>query len=225
MINIAIDGHVGSGKSTLARGLAKKLGFNVFDTGAIYRGLACEFKEKGYKSIDENTISDFISSVEVKIFFEGDVQHVVVNGHDHTPNLRREEISMLSAQISPFPVLRDKVKDLQRHFAKEYNCIMEGRDIGTVVLPNADLKFFITASEEVRAQRRFDQVKDKPNSPSYQEILNDLRERDYKDEHRTVAPLKPAKDAIILDTSNMTLDDTINKCIEIINNKLNWYLL
>lgn len=221
MINIAIDGHVGSGKSTLARGLAKRLDFNVFDTGAIYRGLACEFKEKGYKSIDENTISDFISSVEVKIFFEGDVQHVVVNGHDHTPNLRREEISMLSAQISPFPVLRDKVKDLQRHFAKEYNCIMEGRDIGTVVLPKADVKFFITASEEVRAQRRFDQVKDKPNSPSYQEILNDLRERDYKDEHRTVAPLKPAKDAIILDTSNMTLDDTINKCIEIINNKLN----
>ena len=221
MINIAIDGHVGSGKSTLARGLAKKLGFNVFDTGAIYRGLACEFKEKGYKSIDENTISDFISSVEVKIFFEDDVQHVVVNGHDHTPNLRREEISMLSAQISPFPVLRDKVKDLQRHFAKEYNCIMEGRDIGTVVLPKADVKFFITASEEVRAQRRFAQVKDKPNSPSYQEILNDLRERDYKDEHRTVAPLKPAKDAIILDTSNMTLDDTINKCIEIINNKLN----
>lgn len=221
MINIAIDGHVGSGKSTLARGLAKKLGFNVFDTGAIYRGLACEFKEKGYKSIDENTISDFITSVEVKIFFEGDVQHVVVNGHDHTPNLRREEISMLSAQISPFPKLREKVKDLQRHFAKEYNCIMEGRDIGTVVLPNADVKFFITASEEVRAQRRFDQVKYKPNSPSYQEILNDLRERDYKDEHRTVAPLKPAKDAIILDTSNMTLDDTINKCIEIINNKLN----
>ena len=221
MINIAIDGHVGSGKSTLARGLAKKLGFNVFDTGAIYRGLACEFKEKGYKSIDENTILDFISSVEVKIFFEGDVQHVVVNGHDHTPNLRREEISMLSAQISPFPKLREKVKDLQRHFAKEYNCIMEGRDIGTVVLPNADVKFFITASEEVRAQRRFDQIKDKPNSPSYQEILNDLRERDYKDEHRTIAPLKPAKDAIILDTSNMTLDDTINKCIEIINNKLN----
>lgn len=221
MINIAIDGHVGSGKSTLARGLAKKLGFNVFDTGAIYRGLACEFKEKGYKSFDENIISDFISSVEVKIFFEDDVQHVVVNGHDHTQNLRREEISMLSAQISPFPVLRDKVKDLQRHFAKEYNCIMEGRDIGTVVLPKANVKFFITASEEVRAQRRFDQVKDKPNSPSYQEILNDLRERDYKDEHRTVAPLKPAKDAIILDTSNMTLDDTINKCIEIINNKLN----
>ena len=220
MINIAIDGHVGSGKSTLARGLAKKLGFNVFDTGAIYRGLACEFKEKGYKSIDENTISDFISSVEVKIFFEDDVQHVVVNGHDHTPNLRREEISMLSAQISPFPKLREKVKDLQRHFAKEYNCIMEGRDIGTVVLPKADVKFFITASEEVRAQRRFDQVKDKPNSPSYQEILNDLRERDYKDEHRTVAPLKPAKDAIILDTSNMTLDDTINKCIEIINKRL-----
>ena len=221
MINIAIDGHVGSVKSTLARGLAKKLGFNVFDTGAIYRGLACEFKEKGYKSIDENTILDFISSVEVQIFFEGDVQHVVVNGHDHTPNLRREEISMLSAQISPFPKLREKVKDLQRHFAKEYNCIMEGRDIGTVVLPNADVKFFITASEEVRAQRRFDQVKDKPNSPSYQEILNDLRERDYKDEHRTVAPLKPAKDAIILNTSNMTLDDTINKCFKIINNKLN----
>lgn len=220
MINIAIDGHVGSGKSTLARGLADKLGFKVFDTGAIYRGMACAFKNSHYNAINEENIKDFLKDLDVKIFFENKLQHVVVFNTDYTPYLRLEEISMLSSQISPYKILRDKVVMLQRNFAKENNCIMEGRDIATVVLPNADVKFFITASETVRANRRYEQIKDKPNSPSYDEILKDLRERDYKDEHRDVAPLKPAKDSIIIDTSNMNLDETIDYCLKIIKAKV-----
>ena len=220
MINIAIDGHVGSGKSTLARGLADKLGFKVFDTGAIYRGLACAFKNSHYNDNNEENIKDFLKDLDVKIFFKNKLQHVVVFNTDYTPYLRLEEISMLSSQISPYKILRDKVVMLQRNFAKENNCIMEGRDIATVVLPNADVKFFITASETVRANRRYEQIKDKPNSPSYDEILKDLRERDYKDEHRDVAPLKPAKDSIIIDTSNMNLDETIDYCLKIIKAKV-----
>ena len=218
MISIAIDGHVGSGKSTLARGLAKKLGFHVLDTGAIYRGLACAFRESGYKKINEETIAKFIKNVEVEIFFDNEIQHVVVNGKDYTTQLREEEISVLSSKISPFPVLREKVRHIQREFAEKYNCIVEGRDIGTVVLPNADYKFFVTASEEVRAKRRFEQYKD--SHITYEEILKDLRERDYRDEHREIAPLKPAKDSIIIDNSNMTLEDSIDYCLKIINKRL-----
>lgn len=220
MINIAIDGHVGSGKSTLARGLADRLGFKVFDTGAIYRGLACAFKDSHYSSVNEESIKDFLKDLDVKIFFEDKLQHVVVCNIDYTPYLRLEEISMLAAQISPYKILREKVVLLQRNFAKENNCIMEGRDIATIVLPKADVKFFITASEKVRATRRYEQIKDKPNSPTYDEILKDLRERDYKDEHRSVAPLKPAKDSIIIDTSNMNLDATVDYCLKIIKSKV-----
>ena len=216
MINIAIDGHVGSGKSTLAKGLAKKLGFKVLDTGAIYRGFACAFKDKGYTEINDATIEDFVKDAKVEIFFEGELQHVLVNSKDYTAFLREEEISLLSSKVSPYKVLREKVKQLQREFAGKYNCIMEGRDIGTVVLPNADVKFFITASEVVRAQRRYLQYKDKKDGPSFEEVLQDLRERDYRDEHREVAPLKPASDAIIVDTSNMTLEESIDYCLKII---------
>lgn len=214
MINIAIDGHVGSGKSTLAKGLAKRLNFHVLDTGAIYRGFACAFREKGYKTIDEEIISKFVENIDVKIFFEQDTQHVVVNGRDYTSQLREEEISMLTSKISIFTKLREEVRSIQRDFARRYNCVMEGRDIGTVVLPNADYKFFVTATEEVRAKRRYEQNKDK--NLTYQDILNDLRERDYRDEHRDVAPLKPAKDAIIIDNSNMNLEQTIECCLKLI---------
>ncbi len=217
MFNIAIDGHVGCGKSTLAKGLAERLGFKVFDTGAVYRSLACAYKANGYGEVNEENIIDFVSKVEVKVIFQKDGQHVLVNGTDYHSSIRLEEISMLTAKISPYVQLRAKVLDIQRDFARKNNLIMEGRDIGTEVLPNADIKFFITAREEVRAQRRFDQIKNKPNTPSYEEILVDLRARDYADEHREVAPLKPANDSIILDTSDMTLEESINKCLEIIN--------
>ncbi len=216
MINIAIDGHVGSGKSTLAKGLAKKLGFDMFDTGAIYRGLACEFMKRGLGEPNQEKIENFINSIDLKIEFIDDIEHVYVNGFDYTPYLRLEETSVMAGKVSPFIILRKKVLEIQREFAKTHNVVMEGRDIGTEVLPNADYKFFVTASEEVRAKRRFDQMKGKPNAPTYEDVLRDLRERDFRDEHREVSPLKPAKDSIIIDSSNQTLDETIQKCLEII---------
>lgn len=219
MINIAIDGHVGSGKSTLAKGLAKRLGFNIFDTGAIYRGLACEYMKRNLGEPNQKIIEEFIKTVEIKVDFVGDIEHVYVNGFDYTPYLRLEETSVMAGKVSPYPVLRAKVLNLQRDFAKTHNVVMEGRDIGTHVLPNADYKFFVTASEDVRAKRRFDQIKDKPNAPTYQEILRDLRERDYRDEHREASPLKPAEDSVIIDSSNQTLDETIEQCLRVINNK------
>lgn len=219
MFNIAIDGHVGCGKSTLAKGLAAKLGFMVFDTGAVYRSLACSFKAKGYTKISEQEIAKFVKDLKVEVKFFPDGQHVFVDGVDYINQIRLEEISMLAAKIAPFPVLRAKVLDVQRNFAKVNNCIMEGRDIGTDVLPYADIKFFITAREEVRAMRRYDQIKHKPNSPSYQEILEDLRARDYADEHREIAPLRPADDSIILDTSDLTLEESIEKCLKIIKER------
>lgn len=214
MINIAIDGHVCSGKSTLARALARKLGYHVLDTGAIYRGLACAYRDRGLRKINEEEIKRFVDTVNVKVAFDGQVQRVIVNDKDYTPYLREEEISILSSKISPYPYLREKVLSIQRDFAKKYNCILEGRDIGTVVLPDADVKFFVTARPEIRAKRRAEQLNDK--SITFEQVLKDLEERDYKDEHRAVAPLKVAPDAIVLDTSDDTLDETMDKCIRAI---------
>ena len=218
MLNIAIDGHVGSGKSTLAYAVAKELGIRVLDTGAIYRGLACAYKESGLKDTSLENVTNFVEKTQVSVEFIDDVQHVFVNGKDYTPWLRLEETSRLASHISPYPILREKVMEIQRAFAQKYDCVVEGRDVGTDVLPYAQIKFFVTASEEVRARRRYQQVKDK-SSITYQQILENLRERDYKDEHREVAPLRPANDAIIIDTSDMTLEETIRKCVEIVGDR------
>ncbi len=218
MLNIAIDGHVGSGKSTLASELAKILNLKMLNTGEIYRSIACYFKEMNME-INEENIKKFVSNLNIEISFDSGEQVVYVNNKCFKGKLRSEEISMLTSKISPFLVVREKVLKLQRDFAKKNDCVMEGRDIGTVVLPNADFKFFVTASEFVRAQRRYDQLKDKTNAPSFEEILEDLRQRDYNDEHRKVAPLKPAFDSIILDTSDMTLAQTVEYCCDIIKNK------
>lgn len=218
---IAIDGHVGSGKSTLTKYLAEKLNFRTFNTGSMYRGIACEFINRGYKEedISEEFMQKFSDSLnDLHIFFDdNNLQHVVVNGTDYTGSLRKEEISIMSAKVSPFSVIRERIVKIQREFAKNNDCIMEGRDIGTVVLPNADLKLFVTASKKVRAKRRFDQLKEQGKEVDYNEILIALEERDEKDEHREVSSLKPADDAVILDTSNQTLEETIDSCLEIIN--------
>lgn len=216
MLNIAIDGHVGSGKSTLAKGLAKKLGIHVFDTGAVYRALACEFMARNLGEPTEALIKDFVKDLTVEVKFVGDNQYVIVNGNDYSGQLRLEQTSVMAGKISPYKILRQKVRALQQDYAKTHDVVMEGRDIGTEILPNADYKFFVTASEKVRAERRYLQVKDKPNAPSFEEVLKDLRERDYSDEHREISPLKPAKDGIIIDNSDQTLDQTIEQCLKII---------
>lgn len=218
MLNIAIDGHVGSGKSTLAFELAKRLNLKVLDTGAIYRSIACEYKKKFGSNVCQNNLKELINDIKIEIKFIDNQQHVLINNNDYFQYLRTEEISLLSSQISPYVYVREKVLALQRNFAKSYDCVMEGRDIGTVVLPSAQYKFFITASEQERAKRRYEQLK--IMNISYEKVLEDLRVRDYNDEHREVAPLKPAKDAIILDTTNLTLDQTVQKCIDII--KKDW---
>ena len=219
MFNVAIDGNVGSGKSTLAKELSERLNFKVLDTGAIYRGIACYYKSLYKTEPNEKIIEDFVKNIEIEIKFIDDKQHVIVNDIDYTPYLRLEETSMMASTISQFKLIRESVLFLQRQFAEENNCIIEGRDIGTVVLPNAQIKLFVTASEQVRAMRRYEQMKDKPNSPSYNEVLEDLRLRDYKDMHREIAPLKPAKDSIIIDSSNQTLEETVECCIKIIKKK------
>lgn len=220
MINIAIDGHVGSGKSTLAKAIAKRLGFNVFDTGALYRTIACEYMSRHLGEPDEQVIAEFAKDINITVKFVDGNQYVYINGKDYTGQLRFEETSVMAGKVAVFPAIRAKVKRLQQDYAKKHNVVMEGRDIATEILPNANFKFFVTASEKVRAERRYLQIKDKQNSPSYDEILKDLRERDYRDEHREISPLKPAKDSIIIDSSNQTLEETIEECLRIIKKKI-----
>lgn len=218
MINIAIDGYVCSGKSTIAKALAKELGFDVFDTGALYRGIACAFD---YMKLDETKICDehifqFAKQINVSVEFILNKQHVLVNGIDYTLNLRTERISALSAKIAPFPVIRDKVLNLQRDYAKTHNLVMEGRDIGSHVLPNADYKFFCTADEMVRAQRRYEQQKAMGNDVKFDEVLKELQERDYKDVHREHGALVILPDSIVIDTTNMSLEESVAFCLKYI---------
>lgn len=215
MLNIAIDGYVGSGKSTLAHALAKKLGLKVLDTGAIYRSITCFYQEKFGNLISSDMVESLVKDLDVKVEFKGENQIVFVNGKDYSNKIRQEEISVLTSQLAPYISIRNKVLAVQRNFAKENDCIIEGRDIGTVVLPKSNFKFFITASEKTRAERRFAQIRDK-QTVSYEQILQDLQTRDYNDTHRKVAPLVPAKDSIVLDTTNLTLGQTVDKCLKII---------
>lgn len=220
MFNVTIDGKAGCGKSTLAEELSKKLNLKKFNTGAVYRGITCEYR-KIYNLTEptKEIINNFIENLNVLVKFEGDIQHIIVNGTDYTPFLREEVIGNLSAKTSSFDQLREKVRQIQRNFASTNDCIMEGRDIGTTVLPNAKCKLFITASNEVRAQRRFEQLKNKPNCPTFEKILEEINERDHIDETREHGTLLPAKDSIIIDNSNETLPQTLSRCLSIIEEK------
>ena len=222
-VSIAIDGYVCSGKSTIAKELARRLKFNFFDTGAVYRGIACAFK---YLNLDENKIDEryiemFAKQIFVEVKFVNNQEHVYVNGVDHTKNLRRDDITVLSAKISPFVVIRDKVLKIQRNFAKIHNVVMEGRDIGSEVIPDADFKFFITAEEAVRAERRYQQFLERGEDITYEKVLEELRDRDYKDIHREHGAIKMMPDAYLIDTTNQTLDESVNECIDVILKKKN----
>lgn len=221
VVNITIDGYVCSGKSTIARALAKRLKFNVFDTGAVYRGIACAFD---YMKLDENKIDEayienFAKQINVKVEFIDDVEHVYVNGIDWTGHLRTERISALVAKISPFMCIREKVLKFQREFARTHNLVMEGRDIGSFVLPHADFKFFTTADEKVRAKRRFEQQKAMGNDVSFAKVLKELQQRDYSDTHRDHGELKMVKDSILVDTTNQSLEQSVEFCLDKIRAK------
>ena len=220
MFNISIDGYAGSGKSTVARIIAEKLNFHLLNTGEIYRSLTCAYLKENLGEPNNEKLEKFLKDKKFRIEFVDKSQFVYVNDVCYKEMLRKEQVSVMTAKLSPFKVVRQSILDLQRDFAKQYDCVMEGRDIGTVVLPDADIKFFLTASREVRAKRRFEQNKFKDENITFDSVMEVLKLRDYKDETREISPLKPAKDSIIIDNSNMTIEETVEKCLHIISKKI-----
>ena len=220
-ISIAIDGPAGAGKSTIARRLAKELGYMYVDTGAIYRTVAYFFDLWGVAPKDIDGITRYIDELTVGIEYDEDgVQHMIMNGLDVTEDIRTPDISQKASLISAHAIVRDMLLDMQRDVAKQHNVIMDGRDIGTVVLPKATVKIFLTASAEVRAKRRCDEMTAKGMKANYNQVLKDIQQRDYQDTHREVAPLKMCRDSIKLDTSDMNIDGVIAAMREIIAKKV-----
>ena len=223
-ISIAIDGPAGVGKSTIAKMLAEELKYVYVDTGALYRAIAVFLSDCGISPDDlqEKRIADLIRDIRVEIRYEDGTQHVLVNGTDVTGRLRTQEISRMASVTSAIPCVREKLLDLQRELAEKYDVIMDGRDIGTVVLPQATLKLFLTASAYVRAKRRYDQLKESGilGDETLSSIQKEIEERDYQDSHREIAPLKPADDAVIVDSSDLSMEEEIRMILSQLKEKI-----
>lgn len=216
MINVAIDGPAGAGKSTIAKAAAKKLGFIYVDTGALYRAIALNAVRSGALD-DENKLVEMLKNTDVSLDFdENGAQCVILNGEDVSSLIRTPEISMGASRVSSVPAVRAFLLDLQRNIAKNNNVIMDGRDIGSVVLPDADVKIFLFASPECRAERRYKELVEKGESVTYEEVLADVNQRDYQDSHREIAPMKPCEDSVMADTTGNTLDESIKMIVDII---------
>ena len=220
MINVAIDGPAGAGKSTVARAAAQKLGYIYVDTGALYRAVGVYCLRNGIETTDVENVGAILNKITVELKFIDGVQHVFLNGDDVSTEIRLPEASMAASNVSAIPSVRAFLFDLQRDIAAKNNCIMDGRDIGTVVLPNAQVKIFLTADDTERAMRRYKELQEKGSTVTYQEVLDDLRVRDYNDSHREIAPLKPAEDSIIVNTTNYTLEESIAKIVSTVEEKL-----
>lgn len=221
VINVAIDGPAGAGKSTISRAAASKLGYIYIDTGALYRTVGVNALRQGADvknaSAVVSTLTDELN-IELK-FIDGE-QRMFLNGEDVSTDIRTPEASMAASAVSAVPEVRKYLFDLQKNLAQNNNCIMDGRDIGTVVLPDADVKIFLTASPEARAKRRHLELTEKGMNTTYEEVLADMVERDYNDSHRAVAPLKQADDAVLADTSELDLQQSIELIISIIEGKI-----
>lgn len=218
---VAIDGPVGAGKSTIARQAAKELGFYYVDTGAIYRTVGYHMTLMGIGPRDVDGITRLIDDVNLKITYdESGLQHMLLNGMDVTEEIRTPEASMVASKIAAQPVVRAYLLDVQRELAREHSVVMDGRDIGTVVLPNADVKIFLTAAPEIRAKRRYDELIAKGKQVTFDEVLRDLNTRDEQDANRAIAPLKCAKDAVRLDTSELDFAGSVAAVRRIIEEKI-----
>ena len=211
--NVAIDGPAGAGKSTIAKAVAAKKGYIYVDTGAMYRAMALYFIRAKVSSDDEQSIADMVDDIRVSIKYQDGQQHVILNDEDVTGLIRTEEVGNMASATSVYGPVRTKLVALQQELAKTSDVIMDGRDIGTVVLPNANVKIFLTASVECRAKRRYDELVKKGEKADFDKIAKDIEERDYRDSHREISPLKQAEDAILVDSSDMTIDEVVNTII------------
>ena len=219
--SIAIDGPAGSGKSTMAKRLAAELGYRYVDTGAIYRTVAYFFDLWGVSPKDIDGINRYIDELNIDIEYDEEgTQHMLMNGIDVTAYIRTQEISQKASLISAHAIVRDMLLDMQRDAAKKYNVIMDGRDIGSVVLPKANVKIFLTAAPEVRAKRRTDELIAKGQKADYNKVLQEIKQRDYQDTHREVAPLKMCRDSIKLDTSELDVEGVMAEMKRIIREKI-----
>lgn len=221
MISVAIDGPAGAGKSTVARAAAKEMNYIYVDTGALYRAVGLYALENGIGTADAPALCPRLRDITLEIAYKEGEQRVLLNGRDVSAEIRRPEMGMAASDVSAIPEVRAFLLDLQRDMAKKQNAVMDGRDIGTVVLPEAGVKIFLTAEPESRARRRYDEHLAKGEKVSFYEILADLEKRDYNDTHRKVAPLKQADDAVLLDTTELTLEQVVQRVIDIIKAKEN----
>ena len=221
MISIAIDGPAGAGKSTIAKRLAKELGYVYVDTGAIYRTVAYFFDLWGVSPKDIDGIKRYIDELNIGIEYDEEgLQHMIMNGMDVTDDIRTQEIGQKASLISAHAIVRDMLLDIQREVAEKHNVVMDGRDIGTVVLPKATVKIFLTASAEVRARRRTNELLAKGQKASFDTVLKEIQQRDYQDTHREIAPLKMCRDSIKLDTSDMDIEGVITAMKDIVAKKV-----
>ena len=214
-MNIAIDGPAGAGKSTIAKRLAKKLGFIYVDTGAMYRAMAYYFLQHNIDAKDENAIAAACPDVDVTITYENGEQQVLLNGENVNGVIRNEEVGNMASSTSVYPVVRKKLVELQRQLAKSADVIMDGRDIGTCVLPDAQVKIYLTASSATRAKRRYDELTENGVSCDLAEIEKDIIDRDYRDMHRETSPLRQAEDAVLVDSSEMNIDEVVDAIYQV----------
>ncbi len=219
-VSVAIDGPVGAGKSSIARNAAKALGFIYVDTGALYRAIGLYCHRKGIDMTDKSAVAAILGEAVPEIRLIDGVQHIYLNKEDVSEEIRLPEISMAASAVSAIPEVRASLLDLQRNMAKTNNVIMDGRDIGTVVLPDATVKIFLTAAPEIRAKRRYDELVAKGVETSFEDVLADLNQRDYNDSHRATAPLRKAEDAVLADTSGLDFEQSCELICNIIKENM-----
>lgn len=219
MISVAIDGPAGAGKSSISRLAAKRLGFIYVDTGALYRAVGLKFSLSGADTSLDCDIDGILAETEVDIRFKEGEQRVYLDGRDVSDEIRTPTASMMASAVSARPQVRAFLLEMQRKLARENNVVMDGRDIGTVVLPNAEVKIYLTASAEVRAERRLKELKEKGEKVTFKEVYDDMVKRDYDDMHREIAPLKQAEDAVLADTTDCNLEESVELILKIVNEK------
>lgn len=220
IINVAVDGPAGAGKSTVSRQAAKELGYVYVDTGALYRTIGVNALRKGVDTKDKAAVAATLSDVSVDLVFENGEQKVLLFGEDVSAEIRTPAASMAASDVSAVPEVRAYLFDLQRDIAARSSCLMDGRDIGTVVLPDAQVKIFLTASPEERANRRCKELLAKGQQASYEIVLAEINERDYNDSHREIAPLRPAEDSVLLDTTDIPQQEVVERIINIVKEKV-----